>query len=82
MGYWICRDCAGVYHVPLDTSNFSRIGSGRIHLVSKMGICPMCGNDRQLLKAEPLKESETTKEGAEWVSQVQSSTHAANPTGI
>jgi len=58
-GYWICRDCAGVYHIPLDTSNTSRIGSGRIHLVSKMGICPMCGYNRQLYKAEPLKETGT-----------------------
>lgn len=61
-GYWICRDCAGVYHVPLDTSNHSTIGTGRVHLISKMGPCPMCSEFRQLVKAE-LIETTGKQEG-------------------
>ncbi len=67
--YWLCRDCAGVYRIPLDTTNFSRIGTGRPHLINKLGPCPMCGEFRQLYRAEELKE-----EAAECLSPVQSLT--------
>jgi hypothetical protein len=62
MGYWICRDCAGVYHIRFDMTNISEVGEYRLHLVGKLGVCPLCGEVRQLHKAEALKETESKEE--------------------
>ena len=68
---WICPECLEKYEIEEEP------GGG-----SQLGKCPMCKEYRNLLKTEPLKETETTKEGAEWLLQAQSSTHAENQTGI
>lgn len=54
-GYWICRDCAGIYRIPLDARNYTTVG-GRLHLISHLGPCPLCGNVRKLYKAEELEK--------------------------
>lgn len=63
--FWICQDCAGVYHIPLDTNHRAKDRMGRMYLISKTGICPMCSEFRQLVKAEPLEKTEIEPEKQE-----------------
>jgi hypothetical protein len=69
--FWICRGCAGTYNVPLDMQNHSKIGTGRWHLIARMGICPMCGEVRNLHKTEKMDRpvlTETQPKGPEGAS--------------
>ena len=68
---WICPEC-------LEKYNLDEAPGGEC----KMGICPMCHEYRNLVKAEPLKETMPTKEGLEWLSQAQATTDEKQPSGF
>ena len=52
--YWICFECLEKYEVAESHDH-----------ESKLGICPMCLEYRNLVKTEPLKESGIKQEGIE-----------------
>jgi len=54
---WICRECAGVYQIPLDTRNHTRAG-GRLHLINYLGTCALCKEVRQVYRAEENREDQ------------------------
>ena len=59
MDYWICFECLEKYEVAESHDH-----------ESKLGICPMCLEYRNLIKAEPLKE--TGKQGGNYAIATES----------
>ena len=57
---WICPECLEKYDIK--EKRVLKIGTGAFVSEQKMGICPMCHEYRNLIKAEPLKESGTKPE--------------------
>jgi hypothetical protein len=60
--FWICRDCAGIYHIRFDLTNIARVEKHRLCLVNKLGVCPLCGEVRQLHRAEAEKSKKEVAE--------------------